>query len=71
MVTGKIRKVGNSCVVTIPHEEMKRLGLHEGDLIGFEPRRVEIRTMMSPQVQAAYEQIWMEHQEGLRYLAEH
>jgi putative addiction module antidote len=71
MVTGKIRRVGNSCVVTIPHEDMKRLGLSEGDLIGFEPRRVEIRTAMSPQVRVAYEQVWAEHQEGLRYLAEH
>ena len=29
----KIRKSGNNYVVTIPKDEMERLGLHEGDMV--------------------------------------
>lgn len=43
MIASKIRKAGNSYVVTIPPDEMKVRGLHEGQLVGFEPVPVEIR----------------------------
>ena len=37
MIAGRIRKAGNSYVVTIPPTEMKARWLREGQLIGFDP----------------------------------
>ena len=42
MTTQKLRRVGNSFVVTIPKEEAERLGLQEGDLVGVEVRKLHI-----------------------------
>lgn len=68
----RVRRVGNSLVVTLPAEELKRLGIAEGDLIAFEPRKVETveRFVMSPEVQAAVATFWdrPDFQEGLDYL---
>ena len=36
MITGRVRKTGNSYVVTIPREEMERLNIADGDLVGIE-----------------------------------
>ncbi len=43
MIAGRIRKAGNSYVVTIPPSEMETRGLHEGQLVGFDPVPVELR----------------------------
>lgn len=42
MVVQKVRVSGNSYVVTIPREELERLKLKEGDLVGVEFRKVEM-----------------------------
>ncbi len=55
MLIQKVRRVGNSYVVTIPREEMERQHLSEGDEIAIEVRKVEIRPQMSPEVRAAFE----------------
>lgn len=77
MIAGKIRKHGNSYVVTIPREEMEARGLVEGQLVGFEPVPVELRpvererpaTGLRPEVRAAAERVWAKNEAGLRYLA--
>ena len=39
MITGRVRKTGNSYFVTIPRKEMERLNIADGDLVGVEIRR--------------------------------
>jgi antitoxin component of MazEF toxin-antitoxin module len=75
MIASKIRKYGNSYVVTIPREEMEKRGLVEGQLVGFDPIPVELRpveqerTALRPDVRAAAERVWAKNEAGLRYLA--
>lgn len=75
MIASKIRKHGNSYVVTIPREEMETRGLTEGMLVGFDPQPVELRPVerarleMRPEVRAAAERVWAKNEAGLRYLA--
>lgn len=42
MLVQKLRRIGNSLVVTIPHDEVERLGLTEGDTISIEARKVKL-----------------------------
>jgi antitoxin component of MazEF toxin-antitoxin module len=51
----KVRKTGNSYVVTIPRDEIERLGLREGDIVALEVRKVDYRVQMDPDVRAAFE----------------
>ena len=75
MIASKIRKHGNSYVVTIPREEMEARGLSEGELVGFDPVPVEVRPVerpsmnLRPEVRAAAERVWAKNEAGLRYLA--
>jgi antitoxin component of MazEF toxin-antitoxin module len=75
VIASKIRKHGNSYVVTIPREEMEERGLAEGQLVGFDPRPVELRPVeraragLRPEVRAAAERVWSKNEAGLRYLA--
>ena len=43
MISGKIRKSGNSFIVTIPRKEMERLSLTAGQLVTIEVRPAEVR----------------------------
>lgn len=70
MITQKLRRVGNSFVVTIPKEEAERQNLHEGDFVGIEVRKIHLKPEMSPEVRAAFERSWEAYQEDYRYLAE-
>ena len=42
MITGRVRKRGNSYVVTIPREEMERLNIADGDLVDIEIRKATV-----------------------------
>lgn len=53
MLVQKVRRSGNSYIVTIPREEIERLGLRENDLVGLEIRRLETWPELAPEVQAA------------------
>jgi putative addiction module antidote len=70
MITQKIRRVGNSFVVTIPKEEAERQNLQEGDFVGIEVRKVQLKPEMSPEVRAAFERSWKAYEEDYRYLAQ-
>lgn len=50
MIASRIRKAGNSYVLTIPPREMKARGLHEGQMVGFEPVPVELRPVAPPRL---------------------
>ncbi|HYU76544.1 MAG TPA: AbrB/MazE/SpoVT family DNA-binding domain-containing protein [Ktedonobacteraceae bacterium] len=70
MLMQKLRKVGNSFVVTIPKEEAERQNLQEGDMVGIEVRKVHLKPEMSPEVKAAFERSWKAYEADYRYLAE-
>ena len=69
MITQKLRKVGNSYVVTIPKEEVERQQLTEGQLLTIEIQPAEVRPVMSEEVRKAFERSWERHEDGYRYLA--
>lgn len=75
MIVSKIRKHGNSYVVTIPREEMEERGLTEGQLVGFDPLPMELRPVenvragLRHEVRAASERVWSKNEAGPRYLA--
>jgi putative addiction module antidote len=71
MITQKLRKVGNSYVVTIPKEEIERRHLVEGQLLIVEIQPVEVRPVLSEDVRAAFDRSWQQHEDAYRYLAEH
>lgn len=70
MIYQKIRKTGNSYVITIPREEMERLAVKEGDLIAVQLQPVEIRPLLSPEKQRALDESWAAHEEAYRVLGE-
>ncbi|MDP2936977.1 MAG: AbrB/MazE/SpoVT family DNA-binding domain-containing protein [Dehalococcoidia bacterium] len=69
MVVGKIRKVGNSLVITVPREEAEALELHEGDLVTVDIRKAELRPVLRPGLPPLAEESWERNKEGYRYLA--
>ena len=69
MIQQKLRRVGNSYVVTIPKEEVERRGLREGQLLAVEVQPLEIRPMLPPDVRRAFEASWRRNEPGYRYLA--
>ena len=64
----KVRRSGNSYVVTIPADEVERLGLQEGDQVGVEFRKLELRPVLTPSLQAAAERSWERAAAAYRYL---
>jgi putative addiction module antidote len=70
MIQAKIRKQGNSFVVTIPREEMERLDLREGDQIAFQPTKLETRIVLRPELQKVLDESWEQNEAGYRYLAD-
>ena len=69
MTIGKVRRVGNSLVVTVPKAEAQALGLREGDLVAVEFRKVEVRPVLRPDLQRLAEASWERNEVGYRYLA--
>jgi putative addiction module antidote len=71
VIRGKLRKVGNSYVVTIPRAEVERQQLREGDLVDVQVTPLDVRRRLPPDLQAAAEASLREHSAAYRYLAEH
>ena len=69
MIQQKLRKVGNSYVVTIPRKEIERQHLAEGQLVAVEIQALEVQPVMSDDVRAAFEASWRRNESGYRYLA--
>ena len=70
MVLQKLRRVGNSFVVTIPKEEIEHQNLQEGDLVGVEIRKLHISPEMPPEVRAAFERSLKIYAADYDYLAD-
>jgi putative addiction module antidote len=69
MLLQKVRKVGNSYVVTIPRELMENQDIQEGDTIALEVRKVDYRVQMDPEVRVAFERSMEMYKEDYDYLA--
>lgn len=69
MVTGKLRKSGNSFIVTVPRDEVERLHLREGQLVSVEVHPLEVRPTLTPDLREAFEASWERNEAGYRYLA--
>lgn len=70
MIRARIRKQGNSSVVTIPKDEMEKLDLHEGDQVAFQPTNLETRAVLRPELQKVLDESWEQNEAGYRYLAD-
>jgi antitoxin component of MazEF toxin-antitoxin module len=70
MMTQRIHRIGKSLVIIIPKEVAERQNLHEGDFVSVEICKLHLEPEMSPEVRAAFEQSWQDHEADLRYLAE-
>ncbi len=71
MIQQKLRKVGNSYVVTIPKEEVERKGLREGQLLAVDVQPLETYPALRPELREAFEASWARSEAAYRYLAEH
>jgi antitoxin component of MazEF toxin-antitoxin module len=71
MLAQKLRQVGNSYVVTIPKEEVERLGLHEDDLIGIEVHKLRIVPELAPDVAEAFRWSLEYYAADYEYLKDH
>jgi antitoxin component of MazEF toxin-antitoxin module len=69
MVTAKLRRVGNSFVVTVPREEIERKQLQEGQLVSIEVNPVEVRPALSPDLRETFETELAQSREALDFLA--
>jgi antitoxin component of MazEF toxin-antitoxin module len=69
MIFQKLRKSGNSFIVTIPKDEIKRLGLEEGQMLALTVHPAELRPVLSDELKEAVEESWKRHEAGYRYLA--
>ncbi len=65
----KVRKVGNSYVVTIPREVIESQSIQEGDAVALEVRKVTYKVQMDPEVRAAFERSMELYPEDYDYLA--
>ncbi len=71
MIVGKVRKVGNSLVVTVPRDEAEALELREGDIVTMELRKAEVRPVLRPNLRKLAEESWERNEAAYRYLREH
>ena len=69
MIFQKLRKSGNSYIVTIPKDEVVRQGFEEGQMLAIVVRPAEIRPVLSDELREAVEESWKRHEAGYRYLA--
>jgi len=70
VIQQQLRRSGNSYVVTIPKEEVKRHGWKEGQLLGIQLTEMEIRPVLRSELRQAVEERWAHNEPALHYLAD-
>lgn len=70
MVTQTVRKAGNSLAITIPKEEVERLGLTEGDIVALQLNRVRVEVDLPADIRSHARQSLREHAAAYRILAD-
>lgn len=68
MLVQRIRRQGNSLGVTIPKDEVERLGLQEGDLVAVSVNKVHITVQLPDDVRQATETALRDYKADLDYL---
>jgi antitoxin component of MazEF toxin-antitoxin module len=68
---GTLRKSGGSVVVSIPREELDRIGVHEGDMVEVQIRPVEVRPRLTPTLERSLQIELANGREALKYLGSH
>ena len=69
MISQKLRKVGNSYVVTIPKAGVAGRGSREGQLVAIEVQPLEVRPVGSADLSKAFDESWERNKAGYQYLA--
>ena len=69
MIQQPLRKVGDNYVVTIPREEVERLGLQEGQVLTVEIQVPRENSLLEPDLRAAFEESWARYEADYHYLA--
>ncbi len=70
MIEVKVRKQGNSFVITIPREEMETYQLKEGDEVAVALTKLEKRAVLRPELQKVADEILEEYKDVFVYLAD-
>lgn len=68
MLVQRVRRQGNSLGLTIPKEEVERLGLQDGDLVAVSVNRVQVQVQLPEDVREATEAVLREFKSDLDYL---
>ncbi len=71
MIQQHLRRSGNSLVVTIPKEEVERLGIREGQLVALEITPLETRPVLPRELQEIVDRRGEALKPALNYLADH
>ena len=69
MITQRLRKVGNSYVVTVPKEEVERRTWRAGQLLALQLTELEVRPILRREIREIVDELLDEHEDALRYLA--
>lgn len=71
MITGKLQKQGENYIVTLPQEEVERLGLADGQEVVLEVQALDDEPSLVADLRHAFDTEFHRGKEGLRYLADH
>jgi hypothetical protein len=70
MFTQQLRKEGDTYFVTIPQDEVEQRGFREGQLVTIQVTEIEDRAALSPELKDIVDELVVEHEDALRYLAD-
>jgi antitoxin component of MazEF toxin-antitoxin module len=70
-VMQKLRRNGNSYIVTIPRSEVERLNLRVGQMVAVQVQPLDVRPVLSPDLREAFEEEFRTSEAALRHLATH
>ena len=68
MIQQKLRKVGNSFVVTIPKAEVERQHLQAGQFVALSIIPLDVHPILAPDLRQALEDTWEQDEPAYRYL---
>lgn len=68
MLVQRVRRQGNSLGLTIPKDEVERLGLQEGDFVAMSLNRVQVQVELPDDVREATEAVMRQFASDLEYL---
>ncbi len=68
---GTLRKSGGSIVVSIPREELERVGARAGDIVEVQIRPVDLRPRLTPALERSLRIELANGREALSYLGSH